>query len=177
MTHGGRRLTPPHTNDTRVISCQKYPLHRTLHFTYAHQTIISTHRIDTIHCSKRLLARSWPATQLTWMQSVNARKFVALMTWKCVMVTANFMLIKHLYIREIYLISHAEVFLMLSAEMWRRLMQCILKDIKAILCVSPGRGSVECDSAFVGSFFSYWSILQPWFSWAFGIWKLCIGRD
>jgi hypothetical protein len=39
----------------------EYPWSK-VHFTYPHQNIINTHKIDTIHINKTLIARLWPTT-------------------------------------------------------------------------------------------------------------------
>jgi hypothetical protein len=66
----------------------------TIHFTYPHQNIVSTYRTDTIHRNERLLSRSWPVQLLTYMQRVNSRQLVAMVTRNCVITELS----SHYYI-------------------------------------------------------------------------------
>jgi hypothetical protein len=55
-------------------------IYNILHFAYPYQNTISSQRIGTIPWHERLLAHSWPVTQLTLMNHVNARKFIVTAT-------------------------------------------------------------------------------------------------
>jgi hypothetical protein len=71
------------------------------------------------------------------------------------------------------LISHTEVFLMLSAELWPRLMEIVPSDVHYMLCVSWQTGSVYSGCALVYSYLSSWNTSQRSVYWALWMWKLC----
>jgi hypothetical protein len=60
-----------HEYHAQMVNSKQSILYNILHFTYPHQNIINTHRIDTIHWHK-----GCSTTQLTFMSRVSARQLV-----------------------------------------------------------------------------------------------------
>jgi hypothetical protein len=61
-----------------------------VHFTRPHESSIHTQRIDTIHLNNRLLDRSWPTTQITFMQHANGWHFIAMIYCNCLISEFSF---------------------------------------------------------------------------------------